>query len=182
MSCIIANGRLEACKDSISGLDAVYFINYGDITGVTLNATFPDDFDAVQGVANLYKFELKGANSFEQAITSSRENGTTFVEQTLIIQLKRQDSQSHKTVKLLSYGRPHVVVKTKAGQFFLAGYNFGMDLTAGGIMSGTAMGDYNGYQLTFTVQEPLAANILQVGGNTDALLATFFDDATIVTS
>ena len=29
MSCDIANGRLEACKEGVSGLDAIYIINYG---------------------------------------------------------------------------------------------------------------------------------------------------------
>ena len=36
MSCDIANGRLEPCKDSVGGINAVYFVNYGDITSVTL--------------------------------------------------------------------------------------------------------------------------------------------------
>ena len=30
MSCDLANGRLEVCKDAVGGIDAVYFINYGD--------------------------------------------------------------------------------------------------------------------------------------------------------
>ena len=31
MSCDISRGRLEPCKDSVGGLNAVYFINKGDI-------------------------------------------------------------------------------------------------------------------------------------------------------
>jgi hypothetical protein len=30
MSCEVANGRLEVCKDAVGGIDAIYFINYGD--------------------------------------------------------------------------------------------------------------------------------------------------------
>jgi len=29
MSCLVANGRLEQCKDSISGIQALYLINFG---------------------------------------------------------------------------------------------------------------------------------------------------------
>lgn len=30
MACLISNGRTEQCKDSISGIQAIYLINYGD--------------------------------------------------------------------------------------------------------------------------------------------------------
>jgi|LauGreDrversion4_2_1035121.scaffolds.fasta_scaffold655675_2 hypothetical protein len=183
MSCDIANGRLEQCKDSVSGLDAIFFINYGDYnaeTDVTYNVTNTDQIDDINGVSNLYKYELKGANSFEQAINSSRENGTTFVEQTLTIQLKKQDAATHKTVKLLAYGRPHIVVKTRSNQYFLMGLERGADLTAGTISSGVQLGDMNGYSLTFTAQENIPANFLNC--STDAGLATLFSSATIVTS
>ena len=183
MSCDIANGRLEQCKDSVSGLDAIFFINYGDYnaeTDVAYNVTNTDQIDDVNNVASLYKYELKGANSFEQAINSSRENGTTFVEQTLTIQLKKQDAATHKTVKLLAYGRPHIVVKTRSNQYFLMGLERGADLTAGTISSGVQLGDMNGYSLTFTAQENIPANFLNC--STDAGLATLFSSATIVTS
>ena len=123
---------------------------------------------------------MKGANSFEQTINSSRENGTTFVEQVLTIQLKKQDAATHKNVKLLAYGRPHIVVKTRSNQYFLMGLERGADVTAGTISSGTQMGDFNGYSLTFTAMENIPANFLNC--STDAGLATVFSSATIVTS
>ena len=183
MSCDIANGRLESCKDSISGLDAVFFVNYGDYnpeTDITYDVTNTDQINDINSVSSLYKYELKGANSFEQTINSSRENGTTFVEQVLTIQLKKQDAATHKTVKLLSFGRPHTVVKTRSSQYFLMGLERGADLTAGTISSGVQLGDMNGYGLTFVAQENIAANFLNC--STDAGLSTVFSSATIVTS
>lgn len=183
MSCDIANGRLESCKDSISGLDAIFFINYGDYnseTDITYDGTNTDQINDVNGVSSLYKYELKGANSFEQTIQSNRDNGTTFVEQVLTIQLKKQDAATHKTVKLLAYGRPHIVVKTRSNQYFLVGLERGADLTAGTISTGTQMGDFNGYSLTFTAMENIPANFLNC--STDSGLATLFSSATIVTS
>lgn len=180
MACLLANGRAEVCKDTVGGLEAIYFINYGDITAKTYDATDTDMIETVTGVSNLYKFELKGTNSFEQTITSSRENGTTFVEQTLAIQLKKQDAATTKNVKLLAYGRPNVVVKTNAGDFFLAGLERGMDLTSGTISNGTALGDVNGYQMTFVGQEKIPANFLDCSD--EAGLITLFGTATIVTS
>ena len=180
MACLLANGRAEVCKDVVGGLESIYFINYGDITAKTYDVTDTDMIATVTGVSNLYKFELKGTNSFEQTITSSRENGTTFVEQTLSIQLKKQDAATTKTVKLLSYGRPNIVVKDNNGNFFLAGLERGMDVTTGTISNGTALGDFNGYSLTFVGQEKIPANFLDC--STEAGLITLFNTATIVTS
>ena len=183
MSCDIANGRLEACKDSVAGLDAIYIINYGDYnpdSDVTFDGTFEDLITDVQGVANLYKYELKGANSFDQAITSSRDNGTTYFEQTLAVTLKKQDVQTHKTIKLLAYGRPHIVVRNRNNQFFLAGFNRGMDVTAGSVANGTALGDLSGYTLTFTGMENVPANFIDCA--TEAELSALFDGASIVTA
>ena len=44
MSCEITNGRLEQCKDSVSGLKAIYFINYDDLdpSNITYDSTNTD--------------------------------------------------------------------------------------------------------------------------------------------
>jgi len=180
MSCDIANGRLEVCKDAVGGIDAVYFVNFGDYTGITYDGTNTDVIDSVAGVSSLYKYELKGTNSFEQVLNSSRENGTSFVEQTLSMTLKKQDAVTHKNVKLLAYGRPHIVIKNRNNQFFFAGLEHGMEVTTANVSNGTAMGDLNGYTLTFVGNEKLYANLIDV--STESALATAFGGATIVTA
>ena len=47
MACDISLGRIEPCKDSVGGLDAVYFINDGDMTGVTFDAINTDVIETV---------------------------------------------------------------------------------------------------------------------------------------
>ncbi len=182
MSCDIANGRIEPCKDAVGGLDAIYIINYGDYSypvDLTYNVTNTDVIDDINNVTNVYKFELKGTNSFEQTINSSRDNGTTFVEQVLVANLKKQDVATHKMVKLLAYGRPHIIVRNRNNQFFLAGVERGMDVTAGTISNGTALGDFSGYTLTFTGMENIPANFLNC--STEAGLQTVLSNANIVT-
>ena len=186
MSCDLANGRLEVCKDSVGGLDAVYFINYGDFNpeNDVAYVAGTDTIDTVANVSSLYKYELKGTNSFDQVINSSRENGTTFVEQTLTMTLKKQDATTHKSVKWLAYGRPHIVVKNRNNQFFLMGLEHGAELTTANVSNGTAMGDLNGYTLTFVATETLLANLLNC--NNEAGLeggaGDVFGTASIVTA
>ncbi len=180
MSCDLANGRLEVCKTAVGGIDAIYFVNYGDYSGITYDGTNTDVIDSVAGVTTLYKFELKGTNSFDQVINSSRENGTTFVEQTLTFTLKNQDIATHKTAKLLAYGRPHVVVRSRNGSYFFACLEHGLEVTTANVVNGTAMGDLNGYTFTMVGQEKLLANFIDVASET--ALATAFGGATIDTN
>jgi hypothetical protein len=182
MACDIANGRAEACKDSVGGLKNIYFINYQIASSdVTYDVTNTDLITDVNNVDSLYKFELKGSdNTFEQTINSDRNAGTTYFTQTLNIKLKKQDAATTKNVKLLAYGRPHVVIQTNNDQFFLMGLEHGADVTGGSIATGGALKDFSGYSLTFTAEEKLPANFINC--TTETALATLFSPATIVAS
>ena len=187
MACDLTHGRLEVCKEFVGGIKAVYFIPYGVLGAITYGTTDASDrITTIAGTLSLYKYELKGANSFEQTITSSRENGTTFAEQTLTFTIKGLDATTTKQVKLLAWGRPHVVIKTNANNFFIAGLEHGMDVTTGLIANGTAMGDLNGYTFTLVGQEAIPANHLLVTGNfadADLIGATkVFTGGTLVSS
>ncbi len=160
MSCDISLGRLEPCKTSNGGLKAVYFVNWGDATGVTYDATDTDAITAVAGTPTAYKYDLKGNSSFEQTINSSRENGTTFFEQTLNLTLKKLTIKDHKQIKLLSYGRPQVIVQDNNDNYFWCGLEHGMEVSGGTIVTGAAMGDLSGYTLTLTGQENVPANFI----------------------
>jgi len=156
----ITAGRLEVDKSSSGGLLAVYFINNGDMTGVTYDVTDTDAIATVTGTPSAFKFDLKGANSLDQTIVSSRENGTTFYEQNLKLTLKKLTQKDHKELKLLTYGMPKVVVEDNNGNFFLCGLKRGMEVTGGTIVTGTNLGDLSGYTLELKGEEPIAANFI----------------------
>ena len=147
MSCNISLGRLEGCKDIVGGLNAVYFINFGDAT-FTVDGTSDAISGVVETTPNAYKYDLRGNSNFEQSLTSSRENGTTFAEQTLTVSLKKQDASTHKEVKLLAYGRPHILVEDNNGNLWVMGQEYGSEMTATA-STGTAMGDKKRIRIIF---------------------------------
>ena len=182
MSCLISHGRGLVCKDSIGGLDAIYLINdntYDFATDIEYNVG-TDVIKRVEGVSTLYKFNLKGANSFDQNVQPNADAGTNFIQQVLTAQLLTQDATMHSTFKMLMYSRPHVVVKTRSNQFFLAGAEYGMDMTAGGTKSGAQMGDMNGYDVVLTGNERILANFLDC--TNEVSLLELFHDASVVNS
>ena len=159
MACDISAGRLEPCKDSVGGLKAVYFINYD-------GAIYPDATvvsDEITGfgtLLNLYKFDLKGTNnSFDETNENSRENGTSFWTQTGTLVLKKQDLATQSELKALAYGRPLIVVEDYNGNFRMAGFENGCEVVVN-TASGAAMGDLNGYNITFTGTEKEPASFI----------------------
>lgn len=157
MACDLTLGRKEPCKDVVGGLKAVYFTDFGDYGTVTQT---DDEITDMTGTFTAFKYELKGNSSFEQAITSSRENGTTFFEQTLNLTLKKLSKEDNKELKLLAFGRPHVAVEDYNGNVFVMGLEHGAEVTGGSISTGAAMGDLSGYTLTLSAQELKPANFV----------------------
>ena len=158
MACDITSGRLEPCKDSVGGLKAVYFINYD--TGLFANLTFTlEEITALTTPVTCFKYELKGANSFDEANENSRENGTSFWTGTGTFVFKKQDLATQKELKLLSYGRPHMILEGYDGNFRLAGVKNGCECAVS-TASGAAMGDLNGYNVVATSQEVDMANFI----------------------
>ena len=146
MACLLTSGRALPCKSSVGGLKAVYF-----------------------------KYDIKGSSSLETAITSSRENGTTFYTQTLNLTLTTLDKETQEEIKLLASSRPHVAIEDYNGNFFLVGLQHGAEVTGGTIVSGAAMGDLSGFTLTMEAMETSPANFTASTVVTDNESATQID-------
>ena len=154
MACLLTTGRELPCKDSVGGIKTVYMADYGTLGVLTVTA---GEVTAIAGTPDLFQFDVKGNSSLEQAITSSRENGTTFYEQTLNLTLTKLDVATQQEVVLLAKARPHVFIEDYNGNFFLIGAANGADVSGGTIVTGAAMGDLSGFTLVFSAQETLPA-------------------------
>ena len=168
MACTLTKGRNEPCKDVVGGITSVYFADFGTLGAITYDATDTDVIDSFGGTPTWFKFDVKGTSSFEQTITSSRENGTTFFDQTLNLNFKKLSKQTHNEVKLLAYARPHVIVEDNNGNKFMMGLEYGAEVNGGTIATGAAMGDMSGYTLTFNAQEKVPANFVDATITADA--------------
>ena len=160
MACDLTIGRAVPCKDVVGGIKSVYFVDFGDFGAIAYDATNSDAIETIAGTPTAFQYDVKGNSSFTQNVNSSRENGTTFYEQVLELTFTKLDKQSHKELKLMAFGRPHVFVEDYNGNIFLMGLEFGAEITGGTIVTGAAMGDLSGYTLSLTAQEKIPANFL----------------------
>ena len=160
MACDITAGRLEPCKDSVGGITAIY-IGGAYTSNLLTTATISADGEvsAFAAALTFYKYDLKGANSFDQTNENSRENGTSFWTQSGTIVLKKQDKATTAQLKLLSYGRPQIIIEDYNGNFYLAGIENGVEVAVN-TATGAGMADLNGYNLSLTSTEKSPANFM----------------------
>ena len=160
MACDITAGRLEPCKDSVGGITAIY-IGGAYTPNLLTTATIGADGEVTTfaDALTFYKYDLKGANSFDQTNENSRENGTSFWTQTGTVVLKKQDKATTAQLKLLSYGRPQIIIEDYNGNHYLAGIENGVEVAVN-TATGAGMGDLNGYNLTLTGTEKSPANFM----------------------
>ena len=163
MSCNLTAGRQEVCKDSVGGLQGVYFIDF-ESGSFTKNGS--GEVTDLSGTT-VYYYELKGTSAYTETVNSSRENGTTFFSQETTLNLKKLTNEMTTQLKLLAYGRPQIIVWTNSGDALLVGEEHGADLTAGTIQTGGALGDLYGYSITMTGEEKLPAAFLSGSSTTD---------------
>ena len=175
----LTKGRALPCRESVGGLKAVYFVDFGDLGTISLTS---DEVTDMTGTFNAYKYELKGTSSVEQTINASRENGTVFFDQAVTLSLPQLSKEDNNEIKLLAYGRPHIIVEDYNGNAYLVGREHGADVTGGTIASGAAMGDMSGYTLTFNAMERTAANFISGAADGDPFAGMSSATDTIVTS
>lgn len=178
MSCYISGGvTLTNCSIGVGGIKKIYIVGGTDdgLTGFTFDVN-----DSITGAtsetgSSLYGFNLKrGVNSLTQGITKSYENGTLVFDQELTVVLFKYDVDKRNLIYLLAKNDDLQIVAIDGNDTkYLLGRVNGMSL-GGSIVSGTALTDRNGFELTFTGQEPAPADII-VGD-----LDTVFSDLTVV--
>ncbi len=165
MACLLTKGRALPCKSGVGGLKSVYFTDYGGLGAITIAS---NQITAIAGTPTVYQFDIKGNSTLETAVTSSRENGTTFYDSTLTLNFTFLEKDKQEEIKLLAVARPHIWVEDYNGNYFLVGKVHGAELTSGSFSSGAAMGDLSGYSLTFVAQETAPPDFTQASVVTGA--------------
>ena len=162
MACALTTGRKIPCKSAFGGIKTVYMADFGGLTAVTIDAT-TKQVTALTGSATWFEFDVKGNSSLETTVTSSRENGTTFYTQTLNLTLTYLEAKTQAELQLIATARPYVAVEDYYGNLFLCGFENGMELTGGTVVSGAAPGDLSGFTITMEGMEETAPYFLDAG-------------------
>jgi len=162
MPCLIKLGRKLPCKAAFGGIKNVYFMQFGNIKNVILDPETCEGAIQFNDEEILWlKYEVKGASSLDSTITSSRDAGTTFYQQTLNVTLTYLDACTQQEIQKMAQARPNILVEDYYGNFFLMGRENGCELTSGQIQTGTAPGDLSGFTIVMEGMEEQAPDFIK---------------------
>jgi hypothetical protein len=160
MACPIVMGSNIACRDSVGGIYEIILTEFTNVPQANITASSGVITAATCASGKrFFKYSLEKENAqFDEVQTQSVENGTSFCEQTLTFTIKQMSAALKNNLLTLAYNRLHIGIKDANGVYHWMGQKNGADLTEAAGSSGKAMGDMNGYTLTFVAKEPIFTN------------------------
>lgn len=170
MACALTQGYILDCKDNAGGAKAIWLANFANVSGVTAaSGTISAIAKANNG--RFYKYEqIRGTAEAKEEIQGSSENGTVFYNQSIELALNKMQASLRNEIKLMATAYLVAVVQDRNDNYWYYGETNGLELLAGTIGTGKALGDRNGYGLTLSGQEPVPAQ--QVASGVIATLIT----------
>lgn len=159
MACNLTQGFTLDCKDSVGGIKSIHVIDWAS-SGFTVAGGEVTASTVASG--DVYTYELpKGVGSMTTTTNVSTENGTVFNQTDVVARLRKLSTSKRNELKLLAQNRVFCIVKDNNDNYWLAGYEYGCDITSMTAESGTAMGDVQGYNFTLSAIETEAPYLVQ---------------------
>lgn len=158
MACDLTTGFSVGCNDSIGGVKAFYIENMPSDMVIATNAT-GEATSITNTAADMayFKYECTAAqgaaSSFNDNPTVNDQNGTSFFDQTATYVLNKMEQAKRNEIKMIARAKMTIIIEDNNGKYWLMGETNGVRLTSGEAGSGTALGDRNGYSLSFQAQE-----------------------------
>ena len=151
MACSITmTGIAAECKDSIGGIKAAYIAEHADVRSLNEEMGVITAITMATGKTFKPFVFRKETGNFTSTINSDDAAGTTFVQSEIVLQFTKQETAKRLEIAALMVGNCAVIIEDGNGKYWFFGEDFPVVLTAGSAASGTAMGDFNGYNITLT--------------------------------
>jgi hypothetical protein len=160
MACNLTAGIQLGCRDNTGGLATLWITDYTNVTSLTQNSG--DTITAISGTGVFYEFQLiRTSSQLTETVNASLENGTVFYQGEVVTYFNKLGQDKRNILKTLAQSqRLAIVAEDNNGQFFYLGQTYGCFISAGTSVSGKALGDANGYNMTFQYLEPNPMNQL----------------------
>ena len=160
MACNLTSGIALGCRDNTGGLATLWITDYTNVTSLTQSTG--DTITAISGTGTFYEFQLiRTSSQLTETVNASLENGTVFYQGEIVTYFNKLGQDKRNILKTLAQSqRLAIVAEDNNGQYFYLGQTYGCFISAGTSVTGKALGDANGYNMTFQYLEPNPMNQL----------------------
>ena len=155
MSCLLTSGISLSCANVVSGVRELYITNQSNVTGYTNSVDGTITVLPMSAGTKFYDFYFQhNAVGADEKLMSNIPNGTRYYEQTITAEFTKKDAAKRNVMKVLAQARLVAVVKDQNGKFWYYGEINGLDAKDGAGSTGKNKGDFNGYSITLSGEEP----------------------------
>ena len=117
---------------------------------VIKNDIIEDFFTNAGSLSDYFRYRFKReTGNFETTVTKE-ENGAIFYESTINLVFGKQEVSKKKEIEQLAKGDLAMLVRDNNNKVWVFGMDYPVRLSEGTVETGTAFGDFNGYNLTFS--------------------------------
>lgn len=173
MSCIYNLNNIAAdCGTNMGGIKALFVFNYGDIgvQGYEQDGTPGSIKLPTVGANNLFVFNPGSNSTLTSTVNADKNNASRYVQTDAQVQFPIQDIDKAKSINELINKDLAAIVVDSNDNVYLLGLNEPVYISAGTSQTGTARGDGNYYQVTFTdisPDYPVVDDLYRVSGGTN---------------
>ena len=162
MACNLTAGIPLGCRDNAGGVANAWITDFDNILSITQSTG--DTITAISGTGTFYAFELiRTSSQFTETVNASLENGTVFYTDELTTYFAKMTQDKRNVLKVLAQNQKLAIVfSDNNGTYWLMGQNYGSFISAGSQVSGKALGDQNGLNMTFQALEQQPINSISV--------------------
>jgi hypothetical protein len=160
MACNLTAGIPLGCRDNSGGIANAWITDYDNISSFTQSTG--DTITQISGSGTFYAFELiRTSSQFTETVNASLEAGTVFYQDELVTYFAKMTQEKRNILKVLAQNQKlGIIFSDNNGLFWFMGQNYGSFISAGTQVSGKALGDANGLNMTFQALEQQPINSL----------------------
>lgn len=160
MACNLTAGIPLGCRDNAGGVANAWITDFDNILSITQSTG--DTITQISGTGTFYAFELiRTSSQFTETVNASLENGTIFYTDELQTYFAKMTQDKRNILKVLAQNQKLAIVfSDNNGTYWFMGQNYGSFISAGSQVSGKALGDQNGLNMTFQALEQQPINSL----------------------
>lgn len=147
--CLTLAGIVKDCNAGMGGIDKAYIACHTDVSGVTVTEGMITAITATPESFKEYEFR-KQTGSVTTTINSDTSVGSVYFESAIVLQFAKQETAKRLEIAALAQADLVVIIKDNNGKYWYFGKDFGVTLSEGTGETGTAFGDFNGYNITLT--------------------------------
>lgn len=149
--CLSLAGIVRDCEPNVGGIKRVWIACKDQVTTVTISDSM---ITALAPVNIWHEYEFRPyTGNFTSTFTNDVTIGSTYWENSIVLQFTRLETAKKIEIEMLAQSDVVVIVLDNNGKYWYFGYDNPVYLTEGTAETGTALADFNGYNLTLTSTE-----------------------------